>query len=199
MEPSTTLEPGYFNGRCFVLCKDGELLVLDRFAEQLELAVKNMMNHGLVKQNDSFGFSVSIFKVNQYWRFARDWNEPRMFVHYLQHWGPNGPRYSMNAIRKQRASLRISANTLDIVRNLDEGEFIDVIESVDEHGNFTWGDFPYGGCVIRDCGEYTIVFSCSALTQEQDDTVSHFGAGALDSFIAEHGGLNTVTCTTRNY
>lgn len=133
---------------------------------------------GLVKKHSSFGFAVA----DPSSRFM-DYNNPYDFVWFVVGWGEEGDRYIANAVRKLRSALRFHRDTLDLRLSMPEG-FQDTVPSVDENGEFPWGDFPWGGATFVRVGGITLPCSVSTLKEVEDDAAAktiggHIGATML--------------------
>ena len=58
-------------------------------------------------------------------------------------------------------------------------EFEDVVEQVNDNGDFEWGDFPYGGASVVRYGPLELVGACSGFKQVEDHLVTELILGHL--------------------
>jgi hypothetical protein len=131
----------------------------------------------LVKPNDSFGFAMANADK------ASSWDDPYAFVDFVVGWGPQADRYIANAVRKLRAALRTTLDTL-FIRINNPDNFRDVVESQEADGSFAWGDFPCGGATFVRVGDLFLPCAVSALKEVEDDAAAksiggHVGAMML--------------------
>ena len=138
--------------------------------------IDNLSAAGKVHAGDSFGFAMAEPLLEGDPDDALcSWNNPKEYVWFVGGWGPERNRYVANAIRKLRPLLRHDEafSTLELRLNGETGAFRDPVESASvDPGKFLWGDFPYGGAVIRDMGVLMMVGACSGFTELEDDMVT---------------------------
>lgn len=86
-------------------------------------------NINTVRRVDSFGYAIAINPNYD------NWDDPSEFVTIVGGWGEDKDRYIANAVRKMRASLRESLDSL-MIDAYDGAQFIDPVESQEEDGTF---------------------------------------------------------------
>lgn len=127
----------------------------------------------VIKRSLSFGFAMA--PPGRAWQHWHTWNDPYQLTWFGTGWGHDRDRYVANAIRKMRAAQRVQADSLTI-RDSPEGtpfgRFSDPVQSVEEDGSFAWGDFPHGGAVFVNFGDYQLLGAVSALAPEEDHAVA---------------------------
>lgn len=133
-----------------------------------------MMSRGLITRKDSFGFAMADPRVD----YKKLWNNPEPLIAFVAYWGPDGPRYAANAVRKIRAAAREGWDTQALRLN-GSFRFQDVVESQDENGNFPWGDFPYDGAVYVDTLSGRLLGAVSAFPKEEDPIVATLLLGII--------------------
>ncbi len=142
------------------------------FNEKLRPVITSMMPSSLIRDTASLGFALAHSRHvlrNSVWVS----DEPEMLVKMTAGWGPEKNRYIANAVRKLRFSARTHHDSIDALQFPD---LIDTpVDSVDERGDFPWGDFPYGGAVWVTPfipGELQMLGAVSGLSQEEDHMVA---------------------------
>jgi hypothetical protein len=147
---------------------------LTTFWPACQPAIKALMASGVIATKDSFGFALA-YPGN---RGFGDWDNPERLIALVIHWGPDGPRYVANAVRK----IRPAARNLDDTQHLRTGRswlFQDKVESKDDEGRFPWGDFPWDGAVWHSALGVSLLGAVSAFPQEQDPIVARLILGVL--------------------
>jgi hypothetical protein len=170
------------------VCKDGTHIFMSQLIEELHGVVDALAAAGKIRENDSFGFAMTMPQANGSLMCTDDWDRPDKFVWFTGGWGPHKERYVANAVRKLRATLREGGDTLDLRQHSPES-FIDVADSVDGDGNFAWGDFPWGGAVIVDVFGVVAAGAVSCLHEIEDDYVARLHLGDILKRIAISDGL----------
>ena len=145
--------------------------------DDMALAANNV-----IKSNASFGFVM----LPPLWDgqedfFVDEWDDPYAFTWFAGGWGSDSNRYVANAVRKIRPLLRINdeVSTLSMVLGSGPTEFEDVVEQVNDNGDFEWGDFPYGGASVVRYGPLELVGACSGFKQVEDHLVTELILGHL--------------------
>lgn len=142
--------------------------------KMLYASVPDWQAAGVVKRNDSFGFVAAKPRAMVDW--AEAWDDFDELIWFGIGWGPEAQRYMRNAARKIRASARIGRPTLYLVEN----KFKLWANPIDGDCEDYHSDFPWGGAAAVRKRQLT---GTSALTQEQDDAVSHMGGAFLDNIL----------------
>ncbi len=130
----------------------------------------------LIKKNESLGFAIA--KPNIFMDGWEDWDNPYDTIWFVAGWGPDRNRYIANAVRKLRAALREYMDTLMLRINRPDA-FQDIVESVDNNGNFLWGDFPWGGATFVHVGDVVIPSAVSGLLEVEDDALAKLAGGLI--------------------
>jgi hypothetical protein len=156
----------------------------------LRVQMEDMARCDLIKANMSFGFAAakpvpkSISALHDWTSYKWNWDDPYDFTWFVAGWGPESSRYIANAVRKLRAALRKHMDTLQLRMEYPDA-FQDVVGSVDDDGNFVWGDYPYGGAVFVPGGDMVYPCSCSALLEVQDHAMSMTAGGLVISELLQ--------------
>ena len=153
---------------------------LEKTVRDMRPAIEQMMADGIVAQRDSFGYALARPATN----YTRHWNNPDTLIGLVVWWGSEGPRYAANACRKIRASARLGKDT-ESIRIHQPEKFRDVIESVDDDGNFRGGDFPYDGATFVKVQDRLLLGAVSAYPKEQDPLVSRLVTGHIGLVMFE--------------
>ncbi len=170
-------------------CTDGTVINMEKFIEDLRPAVDALAVAGLIKASESFGFAMAAPRLEVQPDFRYAWDNPLEFIWFVGGWGPERDRYIANAVRKLRPMFRQGEiSTLEMRFFAPEG-FVDKVDSVDEDGNFPWGDFPWGGAVSCVLGSLLLEGATSCLKETEDDPVSHLILGLVGSKIIIGDGL----------
>ena len=155
----------------------GSLIVIDDLAELAreltEQVIESMMDTGLLARKESFGFAMAFPE-----REAPTWDDPESLIAFIMHWGPEGPRYAANAVRKIRPAARTLMDT-QLMRMRYPEAFTDIVESQEPDGSFAWGDFPYDGAVHLNVLGRNLLGAVSAFPKEQDPVVAALILGAI--------------------
>ena len=174
-------------------CKDGTAIDMRQHLEGLRPVIEALASANYIKDKDSFGFAMmqplTEPIVNE---FPDDiWDKPEEFVWFVGGWGPYRDRYIANAVRKMRAMLREELPTLTLRISESPVRFQDIVDSVNDDGTFSWGDFPWGGATLYPIGDAEVVLmgSVSALSEIEDDVVAQLILGLLAQPIINGDGL----------
>lgn len=154
---------------------------LEMIPWKMESVVPALANRGLVKANESFGFAMA----HQGLVGSKVWDSPYDFTMMVWGWGTDGDRYIANAVRKLRALLRTGADTLELRATGRSDAFQDIVESVEEDGSFTWGDYPWGGAVAVNVGGIELRGAVSCLKEVEDDAVAKLILGLIGAEMLE--------------
>jgi|GEM_PF-1060323 len=178
-------------------CSDGTFINMSKFLMSHRSSLREMANSGLIKKTESFGFAMPRPRKSWY-DLSSDWDDPESFIWFVGGWGPQQDRYVANAIRKLRALLRYldkyTANNVKSLSTLDLRFFMpnlfeDVVNSANEDGTFSWGDFPWGGAVLQQMGDLKLIGAVSALTEIEDDFITKLILGGLGQKIVKGNKL----------
>jgi hypothetical protein len=143
-------------------------------------AVDELARVGLVRQTQSFGFAAATPSSDPLMEW--EWDNPYQFTWFVAGWGPERDRFIANAVRKLRACLRTDMDTLTL-RIKKPFDFQDVVDSVDEYGNFPWGDYAWGGATFVRAGHFVIPCAVSCLAEVEDDAVAKLMGGLLGNSL----------------
>jgi hypothetical protein len=158
---------------------DGAQINLASRGWDLAEALRDLAQHGYIKQNDSFGFAVGHPMGSKSDRMSfNDWDDPYKFVWFVGGWGPQVNRYIANAVRKMRPLLREGTDTLSMRLHTPE-RFRDEVESENSDGSFSWGDFPWGGANFTEVNGLSLPCATSALLQVEDHMASQVFGGLV--------------------
>lgn len=109
---------------------------------------------------------------------------PEAHAWFVNGWGPRRDQAIANAVRKLRPLLRDLEPTMGIKH---PGAFVsgyysfsDEVPSVDEDGNFPWGDFLHGGSVLAMIdSSMHLVGAVSVYAEVEDCTAALTGLGII--------------------
>jgi len=153
----------------------------------MQRPLESMEQYTLVKPHSSFGCAFA--KPGPAGEMQWNWDDPYDFTYFVAGWGPDRERYIANAVRKLRATLREDMDTL-LMRISNPGAFQDPVDSVDEDGNFPWGDFPWGGATFVHVGDMVIPSAVSSLLEVEDDFVAKLLGGLVGATILKQAKPN---------
>ncbi len=162
----------------------------------LRAVVETMAREGMIRSDHSFGLAMCKPELDEDIAHAVDsvftnWDNPYLTTWFTGGWGPKQSEYIANAVRKLRPLLRTGGRTLDarvVGERLALGDFINVVESVDENGNFPWGDFPWGGATYYTVGTLIIPVAVSSLREDEDDMVANLFGSLIGNLITRIEG-----------
>jgi len=144
----------------------------------LQPVMDKLMAGGFISPRESFGFAMANPGVD----YSKCWNDPSKLIAFVNYWGPDGPRYAANAVRKIRAAAREGKDTQAIRLQCPE-LFQDEVEqtdpSIETAGVFPWGDFPFDGAVFVNCIDLRLLGAVSAYPKEQDPVVASLVLGLI--------------------
>jgi hypothetical protein len=166
-------------------CEDDTDINLRKLLDDHYDGVMGLQAGGLFKATESFGFAMAAPRIGNITNLNKVWDDADQFVWFVGGWGDQRERYIANAIRKMRALLRLDEyhlqwpSTLDIRLKGGQHHFRDIVDSVDEDGNYPWGDFPWGGATIVHMGDLVLVGAVSALSEIEDDFVARLILGSI--------------------
>jgi hypothetical protein len=154
---------------------------LGKVALELRGVIEHMMEDDIIAERESFGYALA--RQMPFW--SGDLNDPQRLISLVVYWGPEGLRYAANACRKIRAAAREEMDT-ESIRINHPNRFSDIVASVDDEGNFPWGDFPYDGAAYVEVQGQTLLGAVSAYPKEQDPMVArlvtnHIGLAMFES------------------
>lgn len=142
---------------------------LEKVVIDLKPTIERMMADDIIAKRDSFGFALASPGLGSALYSA--WDNPTALIGLVVWWGPEGPRYAANACRKLRPAARESMDT-EVIRRSDPYLFSDIIPSIDEGGNFPWGDFPFDGATYVNVQGRDLLGAVSAFPKEQDPMIA---------------------------
>ena len=140
----------------------------------LEPTIKTMMAQSVISTKSSFGFALATPDID----LTEVWDDPRVLIAFVAHWGPEGPRYAANACRKLRPAAREGVDT-EILRRERPDAFRDIVESNQGGASFPWGDFPWDGAAYTEVQGRRLLGAVSALPKEEDPIVARFITGVM--------------------
>lgn len=140
----------------------------------LQSTIELMMQQGILARRDSFGFAMADFTLD----YEEHWDSPETLIAFVAFWGPKGRRCAANAIRKIRPAAREGMDTQFMRLSYPE-LFCDQVESEEEDGTFTWGDFPYDGAVHLNVMGRKLLGACSTFPKEQDPIATCLALGVV--------------------
>lgn len=149
-------------------------VALQPVVKGLSPAITRLMEAGVIATRESFGFALK----NPDSDGTLVWDDPQKLIGLVVYWGPEGPRYAANACRKIRAAAREGQDT-ELLRRFRVEQFREIVESVEDDGTFTWGDFPYDGATYTEVQGRTLLGAVSAFPKEQDPVVARLITGFL--------------------
>lgn len=154
-------------------CKNGTIIDIREHLEGLRTPINVLGTTGNIGKVDSLGFAMAM-PLNYMVNDAPDdyWDEPDSFVWFVGGWGFDTYMYIANAVRKMRAMFREGQATLSMcLGRCRDTYFEDVVDQVDEFGNFVWGDYPWGGAVEVKMGNLLLHGAVSCFNDDVDDDV----------------------------
>ena len=149
----------------------GRSVRLDEVVSRFFPGIRAMMRSHAIDKKDSFGFALATVDNDP----ESVWNNPSELIAFVAGWGDDQDRYCANAIRKIRPGARDGMDT-QLIRLHYPELFVDKVESEEDDGTYTWGDFPWDGAVWADVpllGQgWRLLGAVSALPKEQDPIVA---------------------------
>ncbi len=165
-----------------IACDDDTEIDMEKFLAGHYDDVMALIDRDRIGSSDSFGFAMASPQTSCS-TFHESWDDPSKLVWFVGGWGPNRDRYIANAARKLRALARPMRrtcweSTLEI-RMSNPDHFQEVVETQNNDGTFSWGDFPYGGAASLRLGNLWLAGACSAFSQVEDQIVTSLILGNL--------------------